>query len=272
MGKGLVIFDEEKEKTHDRLRRYFDLIMGLAIRDVKIRYQLSILGLYWAVINPLLTAIIWSFVFSQIFRAQGIEGVPYVVFVFCGIAFWSLFANSLLTAVNCLTGNASVLSKLYFPRVILPTASVMARVVDLIFSLIVLCILMVAYKVTPGQGLYWLPLFLLIELLFTLGMAFIVSALNVLYRDMGQILGVLITFWFYISPILYTMEQVPAGIKDYFIFNPIGELIYMETSVILGNGQVDTSALGITTLLSIGMFLIGLLVFHKLEPAFAEVM
>jgi ABC-type polysaccharide/polyol phosphate export permease len=268
----MVLFVEQKEKIHDRIRRYFDLIMGLALRDIKMRYQLSILGLYWAVLNPLLTAIIWSFVFSRIFRAQGIEGAPYVVFVFCGFTFWSLFANSLMSAVTCLTGNASVLSKLYFPRLILPTASVLARLVDLVFSLLVLGMLMAFYRVAPSQVWCSLPLLLLIELIFTLGMAYIVSALNVLYRDMGQVLGVLLMFWMYISPILYTMEQVPSGIRDYFILNPIGQLIQMQTNTILGNGRLDFSALGVTTLLSVGVFLLGLLLFHKLEPVFAEVM
>lgn len=272
MAKTSVTFIEKEEKISHRLTRYYDLMMGLALRDVKLRYQLSILGLYWAVLNPLLMAVIWSFVFSKIFRAQGIEGVPYIVFLFCGISFWSLFSNSLMTAVNCLTGNASLLSKLYFPRIILPAASVMARTVDFIFSLIVLGILMAVYRVAPGHNLYWLLVFLLIELIFTLGLAFIVSALNVLYRDVGQILSLLLMLWMYVSPIFYTLDQVPAGIREYFIYNPIGVLVYMETSVVLGNGLVDLPTLGITALLSVGVFVFGLFLFHHLESSFAEVM
>ena len=272
MNKVSVTFVEEKEKLSHRLSRYYDLIMGLALRDVKMRYQLSILGLYWAVLNPLLMAVIWSFVFSNIFRAQGIAGVPYVVFLFCGITFWNLYANSLMTAVNCLTGNASLLSKLYFPRLILPSAAVMARLVDFCFSLLVLGILMAAYGVAPGPGLYRLPLFLLVQLIFTLGMAYIVSSLNVLYRDVSQILGVLLLLWMYISPIFYTLEQVPEGIRNYFICNPIGELVYMETSAVLGKGQFDPAALGITALVSLGVLAAGVLLFRYLEPAFAEVM
>ena len=186
MSKVKVSFLEEKESAHRRLGRYYDLIAGLALRDVKMRYQLSILGLYWAVLNPLLMALIWSFVFSVIFRAQGIAGVPYFVFLFCGITFWNLFSNSLMTAVNSLTGNASLLSKLYFPRAILPTASVMARLVDFAFSLVVLGVFMAIYKIVPGKALLWLPVILFFEMVFTLGMAYIVSALNVLYRDVSQ--------------------------------------------------------------------------------------
>ncbi|OIQ07946.1 teichoic acid translocation permease protein TagG [Moorella thermoacetica] len=272
MEKVEVYFIEEKEPVKHRFRRYYDLIMGLALRDVKMRYQLSILGLYWAVLNPLLMALIWGFVFSQIFRVQGIEGVPYVVFLFCGITFWNLFANSLLSAVNCLTGNASLLAKLYFPRVILPAASVVARVVDFSFSLLVLIILMLINKVSPGPKWWLVPLFVVIQLIFTLGMAYIVAALNVLYRDVNQILGILLMLWMYMSPVLYTIEQVPLNFRKYFLFNPIGQLINMETSAVLGSGQVDSYALSITAAIAMGIYVVGLLVFRYLEPTFAEVM
>ncbi len=272
MNKVKVSFLEEKEPARHRLGRYYDLISGLAMRDVKMRYQLSILGLYWAVLNPLLMALIWSFVFRVIFRAQGIAGVPYFVFLFCGITFWNLFSNSLMTAVNCLTGNASLLSKLYFPRVILPTASVIARLVDFAFSLVVLGIFMAINKIVPGKALLWLPVILFFEMIFTLGMAYIVSALNVLYRDVSQILGLVLMLWMYISPIFYTLEQVPARLRDYFIFNPIGELVYMATGAVLANRPVSLPDLGAAALFSVGVFLLGLILFRRLEPAFAEVM
>ncbi|MDD2552958.1 MAG: ABC transporter permease [Desulfotomaculaceae bacterium] len=272
MKKVSVSFVANKEKISHRLSRYIDLTAALALRDVKMRYQLTILGLYWAVLNPLLMTVVWSFVFSRIFRAQGIQGVPYVVFLFCGLTFWNLFSNSLMTAVNCLTGNASLLSKLYFPRVILPTASVMARLVDFIFSLVVLIILMLVYRVVPGKELYWIPLLILVQLIFTLGMAYIVASVNVLYRDLSQILGVLLTLWLYISPVIYTLEQVPAGIKKYFIFNPIGQLVHMEVSLVFGSGTINLAALGVTFLISCATLLLGLWVFRRLEPAFAEVM
>lgn len=272
MEKAEVFFIEEKEPFRHRVRRYYDLVMGLALRDVKMRYQLSILGLYWAVLNPLLMALVWSFVFAKIFRAQGIEGVPYVVFLFCGITFWNLFANSLMSAVNCLTGNASLLAKLYFPRIILPIASVMARVVDFGFSLIVLVILMMLNKVHPGPRWWLVPFFVVIQLIFTLGMAYIVAALNVLYRDVSQILSILLMFWMYMSPVLYVIEQVPANLRKYFLFNPIGQLINMETGAVLGSGEVDLNSLGITLAIVLGVYILGYVVFRYLEPTFAEVM
>ena len=252
--------------------RYRDLVLGLALRDVKVRYQLSVLGLYWAVLNPLLMALIWSFVFARIFHAKGMEGVPYVVFLFCGLTFWNLFANSLMTATNSLTGNASLLSKLYFPRIILPTASVLARLVDFGFSLIVLAIFMAAYHVRPGPYIGWLPLLLLIELVFTLGMAYLVASLNVLYRDVNQMVGVVLLLWMYLSPVFYLADQIPAKIRKYFLLNAVGELVGMQSGLVLGGPMFSFHVLGMVALISLGVLVLGLIVFNRLEPLFAEVM
>jgi ABC-2 type transport system permease protein len=264
--------DKDRGSQYRNFVRYRDLVLGLALRDVKMRYQLSVLGLYWAILNPLLMALIWAFVFSKIFRATGMEGVPYVVFLFGGLTFWNLFANSLITATNSLTGNASLLSKLYFPRVILPTASVLARLVDFGFSLIVLVIFMEAYHVRPSLYIEWIPLLLIIQLFFTLGMAYLVASLNVLYRDVSQMVGVILLLWMYLSPIFYTIDQIPAGIKRYFLFNAVGELVNMQSTLVLGGSMFSFHTLGVVTLISVGVFVLGLVVFHRLEPLFAEVM
>jgi len=261
-----------RESRLARWTRYRDLVLALAMRDVRMRYQLSILGLYWALLNPLFTALIWSFVFKTIFRVTGMEGVPYVVFLFSGLTFWNFFANSLITASNCLTGNASLLSKLYFPRVILPTASVLARLVDFGFSLIVLVIFMIAYRIMPGGSLVYLPVLLVIQLFFTLGMAYIVAALNVLYRDINQIVPVLMLLLIYLSPIFYTMSQIPKSLAKYYIFNVVGELVGMETGVLFGKLAIQWQVVGMYALVSVAVFLIGLFVFHRIEPLFAEVM
>jgi len=260
-----------KGSRYRNLVRYKDLVLGLALRDVKMRYQLSVLGLYWAILNPLFLALIWNYVFRIIFRAQGIEGVPYVVFLFCGLTFWNLFANSVLTATNCLTGNASLLSKIYFPRIILPTASVLARLVDFGFSLIVLAIFMAIYHVRPGPYIGWIPLLLLIELVFTLGMAYLVASLNVLYRDVSQMVGVVLLLWMYLSPVFYTMDQLQA-LRGYFWINAIGELVGMQSSLVLERTRFAISELAVATLIAVGILALGIIVFRRLEPLFAEVM
>jgi len=271
-GYGLRKTIDAKGSGFRNLSRYRDLAVGLALRDVKMRYQLSVLGLYWAILNPLLLATIWSYVFVHMFRASGMEGVPYVVFLFTGLTFWNLFANSLLTATGCLTGQASLLSKMYFPRIILPTASVLARLVDFAFSLVVVAIFMAIYHVKPGPYVGLIPFLLVIELIFTLGMAYLVAALNVLYRDVSQMVGVLMLLWMYISPIFYTLNQIPPEIRRNFVYNAIGELVAMQASLVLGGGMVRFDTLGIAALISAGIFVLGVLVFRRLEPLFAEVM
>ncbi|AGL03786.1 ABC transporter permease [Desulfoscipio gibsoniae] len=257
---------------YKKLILYSNLTIALAWRDVRVRYQLSVLGLYWAIINPLLMAIIWSFVFSYIFRATGLNGIPYVVFLFCGLTYWNLFANSLSNAATSLTGNAMLLSKVYFPRIILPTAAVIARLVDFAFSMLVLVLIIWYYNLTP----VWDPLVLLpllaIEFFYTLGLAYIVASLNVLYRDVAQLVNIILMFWLYLSPIFYILEQVPEKIRSYFAYNTIGLLVDMQRNVLLAGDGANWHLVLISLLISIGVFILGWLVFHWLEPLFAEVM
>lgn len=251
---------------------YRDLLVSLAWRDVRTRYQLSILGLYWAVINPLLMAVIWSFVFSRIFHANSMQDVPYVVFLFCGLTFWNLFANSLVTATTALTGNASLLSKLYFPRLILPTAGVLARLVDFAFSLLVLAILLWYYHVQPAGQLWVMVFMLLVELIYALGLSYIVSSLNVLYRDVAQIVNILLMIWMYLSPVFYVLNQVPPAVRRYFAFNTIGLLVDLQRNQLLAGAPVSAHQLMVTLIPALLVFLAGWLFFRWLEPLFAEVM
>lgn len=255
-----------------QIRLYCNLTVALAWRDVRVRYQLTVLGLYWAIINPLLTAVIWSFVFSHIFRATGLSGVPYVVFLFCGLTYWYLFANSLNTAAGILTGNAMLLSKLYFPRIILPTAAVMARMVDFLFSMLVLVLLFWYFDIEPYWNIWVLFPLLVIEIIYTLGWSYIVSSLNVLYRDVAQIVNIVLMFWMYLSPIFYVLEQVPEKVRRYFMFNTIGVVVDMQRNVLLSGAPVNWHPVLVSLAIAVGIFTFGLILFRRLEPFFAEVM
>lgn len=250
----------------------WNLLVALALRDVKVRYSLSILGIYWAIINPFLMALVWGFVFNHMFRAQGIDGVPYLVFLFAGITFWNFFSNSITSSTSNLVGAAAMLSKVSFQRVIIPTSSVVARFVDLVFSLIVLIILMIYYHLPIYWTWFWIPLLLAIQFLFILGLSYMISSINVFYRDVSQIIGVLLTMWMYVSPVLYTIEQIPPNIREYFKYNPIGQLVQMEVKALLAGSAPHSSDLIITTGICLVTFLIGYVVFKKLEDRFAEVM
>lgn len=255
-----------------KMAKAWNLLYALALRDIKVRYSLSVLGIYWAVINPFLMALVWGFVFNHMFRAQGIDGVPYMVFLFTGITFWNFFANSVTSSTSNVVGSASMLSKVSFQRIIIPSSSVLARFVDLLFSLIVLLVLMVYYKLPFYWTSLWVIILLGVQFLFVLGLSYIFSSINVFYRDISQILGVVLTLWMYISPVLYTVDQIPADIQSYFRMNPIGQLVQMEVKAVLAGERPPTGDLVITGLLSVLIFVLGFIVFKKLESRFAEVM
>lgn len=255
-----------------KARKSLDLTLVLAVRDVKIRYQLSVLGIYWALINPMLMALVWGFVFNNMFKSQGVEGVPYLVFLFCGLTLWQLFSNSIMSSVNSLVGNATMLSKVSFERIILPSSSIIARFVDFIFSLLILIVLMVYYDISVTKEVLWLPLLLIVQLMFTAGLAYLFSAINVFFRDVSQIISVVLMLWMYISPVLYTVKQIPEDIRKYFSYNPIGQLIHMEVTAIFGKTGPNINDLLLTTSISIVTLFIGILIFKKLEGSFAEVM
>jgi ABC-type polysaccharide/polyol phosphate export permease len=251
---------------------HLDLLLALAMRDVKARYQATILGLYWAIINPAATALIMGFVFEKVFRASGIAGVPFAVYVFSALIFWNLFANSAVTAATSLTGQASLLSKQYFPRIILPTAAVLARLVDLLFSLVALVIVFIIYGIRVDLNPTVLLACLVLEVVFALGFAYLVSALNVLYRDVSQILNLLLLLWMYFSPILYGLSQVPASARVYFEYNAIGRVVDLQRSAILVGSTVSLGDIGVNYISCFALLGIGYLVFKHIEPLIAEVM
>lgn len=259
-------------KLKSNLLRYITLIIELAVRDVKMRYKLSVLGIYWAVINPLLIALIYGFVFSEIFHAKGISGVPYVAFIFTGVTFWNLFANSLTSAVNSLTGNAVMLSKVSFPRVILPTSSVVARLVDFLFSLVVLIGIMIYYKLHFSLNMVAIVLLLIAELIIALGLSYVFSALNVLYRDVAQILNIVLMLWVYLSPVFYTMQQIPAKYHSIYKYNPVGQLISQEVTLMLRGKLPDVYSIIYYMSISIVVLIVGYVIFKIIEPIFSEVM
>jgi ABC-type polysaccharide/polyol phosphate export systems, permease component len=163
-------------------------VRNLAVRDVETRYKHSLLGLYWAIINPLFTAAIFSFVFGTIFHAPN-KPIPYIVFLLTGLTFWNFFGNSVNSGAVSITGNAALLAKIYFPRVVLPTAAVLARLIDFLFSCVVLAVFIGLYRVPIHWSTLWLVPLLGLQLVFTLGIAYLVAAANVLYRDVTQLFG-----------------------------------------------------------------------------------
>ncbi|MCY0907999.1 MAG: ABC transporter permease [Sulfobacillus thermotolerans] len=248
-----------------------ELTRNLAVRDVETRYKHSILGLYWAIINPLVTAGIFGFVFGVIFHESS-KPIPYVVFMLTGITFWNFFANGIMSAVGSVSGNASLLAKIYFPRIVLPTAAVLARFIDFLFSLGVLIVFIILYDTPIHWSTLWIPALLILQVLFTLGIGYLVAALNVLYRDINQLMGLLLLVWMYFSPVMYPVTNLKPSLRSILLMNPIGSILQMERDVIftghLQYPQFAYSALAWTAF----VFIAGIRVFRHIEPMFSEVM
>lgn len=248
-----------------------ELTRNLAVRDVETRYKHSFLGLYWTLINPLVTALIFSFVFQDIFHATS-GSLPYVVFLLSGLTFWNFFANAVLSATSSVSGNAQLLAKVYFPRLVLPIAAVLARLIDLVFSSLVLLCFILAYHVPLHWTLLWLPIILSIQILFTLGVAYLVSSINVLYRDVSQLTGLLLLVWMYVSPVMYRVHKVPSGLRMVVLLNPMGSLLETERNLLFLGTVNHPAALWVAFTWAICFYAFGLWVFKKLEPIFAEVL
>lgn len=251
--------------------RWLELIRNLAVRDVETRYKHSLLGLYWAILNPLVTAGIYSFVFSVIFHATA-KHVPYVVFLVTGLTFWNLFANGAMSATGCITGSAALLAKLYFPRVVLPTAAIMARLIDFGFSLLVLAFFVLIYRVP----LHWTSMAVIpvvcIEMILALGVGYALAALNVLYRDMTQLIGLVLMVWMWLSPVMYAASSVPLRLQSLLLLNPVGGLLQAERDLLFTGRITDPVGLWSAAAWAVFAFIGGLVVFKRIEPLFAEVM
>ena len=250
---------------------WMQLTRNLAVRDVETRYKHSLLGLYWAIINPLITAAIFTFLFSVVFRASS-GSVPYVVFLITGLTFWNFFANGVMSATGCIAGSAGLLAKIYFPRVVLPTASVFARLIDLLFSLVVMVAFILIYRVPIHWTALWVIPLLGVQLVFTLGIAYLFASLNVLYRDMTQLVGLILMVWMYLSPVMYAATTVSTGLQGVLLMNPMGGLLQAMRDLIFTGHITDMPFVWSAFAWSIFTFVAGLAVFKRIEPLFAEVM
>src|SRR4051794_24493982 len=205
----LIIEAGHSERNYWRdLFRYRELFYFLAWRDVLVRYKQTVIGVLWAVLRPLLTMIVFTFVFGRIARLPS-EGVPYPVMVFAAMLPWQLFATSLSEGSSSLISNANLISKVYFPRLIVPASSVIVSFVDFAISMVLLGILMIFYKVWPGIYLLGLPLFTILALLASAGVGTWLAALNVKYRDFRYVVPFIVQFGVYISPVGFPSSIVP---------------------------------------------------------------
>lgn len=250
--------------------KHWELIKYLTQREIKARYKQSFLGFFWVVLNPFFQMLIMSFVFSHIMKVNNL-GVPYAIYLYAGLLPWTFFANSLNNATEELVENASLIKKIYFPREILILAALLAKAFDFFLSSIIFLLLMVVFRVPfTGFMLLFFPLFLL-QFLFTYAVSLFLSTANLFYRDVRYLLNLIITIWFYATPVIYATEFFPERYRWIFKLNPMAVFINAYRQVLLSHDWPNFQSLSIGILVSLVLVIIGIRFFKKLEGVFADV-
>jgi ABC-type polysaccharide/polyol phosphate export permease len=254
------------------LVRYRGLIQSLVARDLKARYRGSFLGFFWSFINPLMLLLVYSFVFEYILqqRAEGTD--HYELFLFAGLLPWTWFSSSLLESSGVLISGGNLIKKVLFPAEILPIVTVLANMVHFFFGLPILAAFLIYYREPVAfPEILWFPVIVAVQLVMTLGFAFLLSALSVHFRDIRDILANVLTLWFFATPIIYPWFQAPEVGKRYLNFNPFTHLAVSYQEVLFFDGPFGhwkwLLSLGV---ISIGWFLAGYFVFDRLRDTFAE--
>lgn len=250
--------------------QYRELFYFLTKRDIKVRYKQTLLGGLWAVIQPVFTMIVFTLFFGRLARIPS-DGIPYPVFVYAALLPWTYFANAVTAAGNSLVGNANLISKVYFPRIIVPASAALSGLIDFMIALAVLLGMMIYYKFIPGWGILMFPVLLLLTFLCALGVGLWLSALNVHYRDIRYVIPFLVQLWLFITPVIYPVSLVPLPYRWLLALNPMGGLISAYRAAFLGSQTVNWSLLVISAVVIILLLTTGLYYFNKVEKQFADV-
>lgn len=248
---------------------YRDLLVTLAERDIKIRYKQTALGVIWVILQPLVAAGIFSFVFGSIANLPS-DGVPYFLFAYAGMQGWTLFSNVLTRSSGCLVGNAHLVSKVYFPRFILPLSTLGAILLDFTVAMGMMAVLMIMYQVVPGWGLLLLPVWMGILISFAIGIGLWLAALMVQYRDVGYILPVAMQMLMYASPVAYASSAVPERYQSLFFLNPLAGILDAFRWSLLGVGTPRWDMLAVSAIVSVAVLFLGAFAFKKMERKFAD--
>ncbi|MEQ8538027.1 MAG: ABC transporter permease [Coleofasciculus sp. D1-CHI-01] len=254
------------------LWRYRELFYFLAWRDILVRYKQTIIGIAWALIRPLLTMVVFTVVFGKIAKLPSEAGAPYPILVFAAMLPWQFFANSLSECSNSLITNANLISKVYFPRLIVPTSAVIVSFVDFMISGIILLGLMAWYDFVPSWRIMTLPLFIGIAFMASMGVGLWLASLNVKYRDFRYIVPFIVQFGLYISPVGFSSSLVPEGWRFIYSLNPmVGVIDGFRWAILGGESKLYLPGFALSLGLVALLFASGIWYFRKVERTFADV-
>ena len=248
---------------------YRELLFFLTWRDVKVRYKQTALGAAWAILQPLFMMIIFTIFFGRL-AAVGSSGVPYPLFALAGLVPWTFFANAISASGNSLVGSAHLITKVYFPRLIVPAAAMLAGLVDFMLAFVLLCLLMVYYRVTLTMQVLFLPVLVVLTSLFALAVGTWMSALNVKYRDVRFALPFLIQLWLFVSSVILPSSSVPEKWRWLLLLNPMSAIIEGYRSALFGL-PFDWPALGIASVLTVVVLIYAFYSFGRVERGFADI-
>lgn len=253
------------------LWRYRGLLLFLVWREIKVRYAQTVLGAAWAVLQPVLTTVVFTVIFGWFAKLPS-DGVPYPLFALAALVPWTYFNTAVSGASNSLVANTSLVTKVYFPRLVIPGASVLAALLDLIVSLLALLALMLVYRMIPSLGnAMLLPLSVLVMLLTAAGVGCWLSALNIQYRDVRYVVPFLLQLWMYASPVVYSLSLVPQPYRLAYSLNPMAGAIAGFRSALLGTGGPTVTEFGVSLGMACLVFVGGAAYFRRTERVFADV-
>jgi len=268
----LILEPGRAEKNYwNDLWRYRELFIILAWRDISVRYKQTIIGVLWAILRPLLTMLVFTVIFGRVAKLPSDGNAPYALMVFAAMLPWSLFSTSLGEASNSLIGNSNLISKVYFPRLIIPTATVMTAFVDFFISFIILLGMMAYYRFLPGWNLLLLPLFIILALLASLGPGLWITALNVKYRDFRYVIPFVVQFGLYVSPVGFSSNVIPEKWRLLYSLNPmVGVIDGFRWCILGGESPIYWPGFALSIVIVTFFLWLGISSFRKMEKSFAD--
>ena len=252
------------------LWEYRELLFFLVWRDLKVRYKQTIIGASWAILQPFLTMVIFSIFFGNLAKIDS-DGLPYPIFSYAALVPWTFFANALTQASNSLVVNANMVKKIYFPKLTMPVATVLAGIVDFCLAFIVLIGMMIYYNQFPTWNIIWLPLLLLLAFVSSVGVGLWLSALNVQFRDVRYMIPFLTQAWFFLTPITYSSSIVPDAWRPIYGLNPMVGVVEGFRWALLGTDTAPGPIILVSSLIALFLFLSGAFYFRRMEKNFADI-
>ena len=252
------------------IRDFRDLLYFLALRDIQLRYKQTALGVLWVILQPLIPAVIFSILFGNFAKLPS-NGQPYLLLVFCALIPWNIFSNSLQRAGGSLVANSNLLSKVYFPRILVPVASLGSVLIDALVSIVVLIPLLIYFQIPITWHLMAAPIFLFMGFLISLGVSLTVASVSVYYRDFSFIVPFVIQIWNYVSPVAYSSDLIPEKWRWLYGLNPLAGIIEGFRWSILGSSAITIEMIVSTSVTTILMLILGALIFRKIERGFADI-